>query len=553
MEVKMKVYLAVFIIVFCLTANIFSQIQFTTHIITPGAGTTDNATYVLAFDVENDGDMDIVSSSFLDNKVAWYENDGSQNFEQHIITTNAKGATWLFATDMDGDEDVDVLSASAVDDKVNWYENDGQGNFTTHVADSSVNPSGWLRFSVYAYDVDSDSDMDVLSGSWDSPAVKWHENDGNQNFTTHLIANPGQQSSVIAKDLDGDGDADILSASKATNTVAWYENDGNQNFAMHTISNSVSIARVVAAIDLDNDGDIDVATAPSGGKFKWFENDGNQNFTTHSISEGPSQCQSIYVIDMDDDDDLDILIVSPHDDLVGWLENDGNQNFTWHVIETSVLTVDTVWGEDVDGDGDIDVLSADLDADQIAWYENLMPPIAYFSADTTSGSVPFTVQFFDSSRGGRTSWKWDFGDDSTSTEQNPMHVYNVADTFAVSLAVTGPNGADTLVRENYIIATDPTIISRPSDLLPARFELYNNYPNPFNPSTTIEFVLPQSGFLTLKVYNILGQEVVTLLEAYKPAGQYSVNFNASQLSSGIYYYTLTTDNFKQTRKMVLLR
>jgi len=85
------------------------------------------------------------------------------------------------------------------------------------------------------------------------------------------------------------------------------------------------------------------------------------------------------------------------------------------------------------------------------------------------------------------------------------------------------------------------------------FSLSQNYPNPFNPATTIEFSIPKSDFVTLKIYNILGQEVATLLEAYEPAGQHAVNFNASKLTSGIYYYTLTAGDFKETRKMVLLR
>jgi len=366
----MKIQSLIIIAILCLTTNVFLQIQFTTHIITPGVGTTDNATYVLSFDVDSDGDMDIVSSSWLDNKIAWYENDGNQNFTQHIIYTNATGASWLAAEDMDGDDDIDVLSTSMVDDRIYWYENDGMGNFTTHVVDSIVNTTDWGKFSVFAYDVDGDDDMDVLSGSWDSPAIKWHKNDGNQNFTAHIVDNPGQRSHVIAKDVDGDGDADILSASQLSHTVAWYENDGDENFTTHIIPNSTISARVVVAIDLDKDEDMDVAVAPAGGKFEWFENDGNQNFTTHSISEGPSSFQSIYVVDVDNDGDLDVLIASFSGNLVGWLENDGNQNFTFHLIKASVFQADTIWGEDIDGDGDIDVLSAALGADQIAWYES---------------------------------------------------------------------------------------------------------------------------------------------------------------------------------------
>lgn len=89
--------------------------------------------------------------------------------------------------------------------------------------------------------------------------------------------------------------------------------------------------------------------------------------------------------------------------------------------------------------------------------------------------------------------------------------------------------------------TEPVTSVENIDTSPKTFQLHQNYPNPFNPATTIAFSLPQSGFVILKVYNILGEEVTTLLEAHKPAGQYAINFDASALTSGIYYYTLTAD------------
>jgi len=116
---------------------------------------------------------------------------------------------------------------------------------------------------------------------------------------------------------------------------------------------------------------------------------------------------------------------------------------------------------------------------------------------------------------------------------------------------SGSNGFDRL---GYAEDSSAVVGIKMLDAIqPEHINLKQNYPNPFNPTTTIEFTLLQIGFVTLKVYNILGQEVATLLETQKPAGQYSVNFNASELTSGIYYYTLTTDDFKETRKMVLLR
>ena len=161
-----------------------------------------------------------------------------------------------------------------------------------------------------------------------------------------------------------------------------------------------------------------------------------------------------------------------------------------------------------------------------------------------------------------TDWLWDFGDDSTGTEQNPTHTYYVADTFTVSLSVSGPGGSNTYIRENYIIVTNPTIIQEDSDVLPTEFKLYNNYPNPFNPTTIIKYAIPQSplpgedgrgGLVTLKVYDVLGKEIKTLVNEEKPAGYYEVEFDATSLPSGVYFYQLKTRDYIKVRKMVLLR
>jgi len=89
--------------------------------------------------------------------------------------------------------------------------------------------------------------------------------------------------------------------------------------------------------------------------------------------------------------------------------------------------------------------------------------------------------------------------------------------------------------------------------LPEQFSLEQNYPNPFNPSTTINFSIPASDFVTLKVFNVLGSEVATLVNEQKEPGSYQVSFNANNYSAGIYFYNLQAGNFVETRKMILLK
>ena len=88
---------------------------------------------------------------------------------------------------------------------------------------------------------------------------------------------------------------------------------------------------------------------------------------------------------------------------------------------------------------------------------------------------------------------------------------------------------------------------------PIEFALAQNYPNPFNPSTKISWQSPVSGHQTLKVYDVLGNEVATVIDEFKPAGNYQVNFNSSTLTSGVYFYQLKVGSLVQTRKMLLLK
>ena len=104
-----------------------------------------------------------------------------------------------------------------------------------------------------------------------------------------------------------------------------------------------------------------------------------------------------------------------------------------------------------------------------------------------------------------------------------------------------------LKKLNSVTSLDETPVNN------LNFSLEQNYPNPFNPSTVISYRLPETSFVTLKIYDALGREVAVLVNEQKPAGTYEVEFDASDLSSGIYFYKLQAGSFVQTRKMILLR
>ena len=89
--------------------------------------------------------------------------------------------------------------------------------------------------------------------------------------------------------------------------------------------------------------------------------------------------------------------------------------------------------------------------------------------------------------------------------------------------------------------------------IPSKYDLAQNYPNPFNPVTNLEFGIPDLGFVSLKIYDLLGKEVVTLVNEKLNPGTYRVEFDAGSLTSGVYFYRLTSGDFTDTKRMVLVK
>ncbi|MBK7629456.1 MAG: T9SS type A sorting domain-containing protein [Ignavibacteriales bacterium] len=138
--------------------------------------------------------------------------------------------------------------------------------------------------------------------------------------------------------------------------------------------------------------------------------------------------------------------------------------------------------------------------------------------------------------------------------------YTLVRSVGLEHILTGYDfGTDVFGMKGFIIDgivygdTTLTDIDDNSSSLPTEFKLSQNYPNPFNPSTKISWESPVSGHQSLKVYDVLGNEVATLVNEYNPAGNYEVEFNANSLSSGIYFYRLQAGSFIQTKKMILIK
>ena len=309
--------------------------SFSSHIIAlNGWG---NAEDFHAADIDADWDIDVLVALWLSRKIAWYENDGAENFTEHVISissTNSEGTTEraksVYAVDVNGDGHLEFIAglddgSAPSNNNLAWYENDGAENFTEHVITTDYDEIG----SVYAADIDGDNDIDFLSSAHVSNIVAWYENDGSQNFTPHTIASNASASShsraIHAADVNGDGYIDVISPS-SINTISWYQNDGSGNFTINTFNVS-NIPMSVYGKDLDGDRDVDIIAAifdwptSTNDKIAWYENAGAENFKVHELRSSTQAPQSIFPVDLDGDGDIDLINGGASDGKIVWYEN----------------------------------------------------------------------------------------------------------------------------------------------------------------------------------------------------------------------------------------
>lgn len=237
---------------------------------------------------------------------------------------------------------------------------------------------------------------------------------------------------------------------------------------------------------------------------------------------------SMILGDFDDDSDTDLITTGFSDNECLLLRNEGDFNFQPEPM--AVNNGRGFAGLDYENDGDLDFASVNWSLEDNGITVFLNDGNGYFTPElncyqSLATGVPRGVVSSDFDLDGKT----DLAIIATD--------YSGHDSLFVLYNTGNVSG---IVEENY-------------QQIPENISLSQNYPNPFNPATTIEYSIPQAGLVTIKIYDILGREVTNLVNEEKLAGNHKVNFNASGLSSGIYFYKLQAGSYIETKKMLLLK
>ncbi len=359
-----------------------SEIQITTA--------ADNASDVGALDVDNDGDLDIISTSIDDGKLAWYENQGNGTFgTQTLISTTSNPATSLYIADLNGDGYEDIVTTGGTGNKITWNMNNGDGTFSN---DSLISNSVTNPYDIVVADLNGDAYPDLLAAIKGENRIVWFENDGEGEFSSDstITSLTNGVVSVIASDIDNDGDLDVLSASILDNKIAYYVNNGSGQFSGQFIISSVTdSASSVLAADLNGDDFPEIITTSIGdNKISIHSNNsGSISSTQNVISTASNGPNDVEAADLDGDGDLDLMVSSRKDNKIVWFLNDGTGSFSDQIIFTNNADqVANIHLADLYKDGDLDVIVAAPGSDRILMYEN-----GGFPVISVSGVYPTTV------------------------------------------------------------------------------------------------------------------------------------------------------------------
>jgi hypothetical protein len=273
----------------------------------------------IAVDFDLDQDMDVLACSYDLNQVVLFENDGSQVFTIHVISTIVQHPLELASADMDMDGDMDIVCATQdAGTGMVLLRNDGNLNFNF----SQLSSQSYSSTRAAIMDLDKDDDLDILGNNFMAAGgLLWYEQTAPLTFTEHLVPYPWAHGGA-AGDIDGDGDIDLAGAACGS-SIAWFENDGSNVFTKHTLTGGLNCPVSVEISDIDNDGKNDVVGEAWGSnKISWWKNDGNHSFTLHLICDTLTNPSGLCVADMNHDS-LPDVIAGSYSHKLDWFENEG--------------------------------------------------------------------------------------------------------------------------------------------------------------------------------------------------------------------------------------
>jgi hypothetical protein len=432
----------------------------------------------------------------------------------------------LRLADVDGDFNVDLVVPCvdyvSTNDRLYVYLNDGAQNFTRSVIDSTVAQP----FRIEAGDIDGDVDTDLVLGN--DNALYLYLNAGGGSFSrTTLDPLIGNVREIQMVDLDSDTDVDVVVL--ANTGVFWEENDGSESFTRRTVD-AIDISDFALAVaDLDGDGDLDIASSV------YDTATDNSWCVEYRADPGPVFVRSVFDVHqvairylgaqyMDPDALVDLVACEDASNRVMWYPGDGTPalavvgtNFVQAPRRAAVSDVDN------DTDPDVVVVGGNSTIGEVVYYEN-------------DGFLSFVKRAIDSTAGNRVALSV-LDIDKSRTD----------DFFVVN------NLPHQVV---MYLAPDVGSAVHPSPDGPAT--LGPNFPNPFNPATTIEFELAADADVVLDVVSSAGEKVRALVHDRLDAGPHVVRWDGRNdrgegVGSGVYFCRLRVDGRTLARKMVVLK
>jgi hypothetical protein len=456
-----------------------------------------------------------------------------------------------------------------------------------------------IPFSITAGKYDNSTGDGLAVPDYDNNQVRlYHNNASTRSFTlANTLSLNFTPISVLFHDFDEDGHLDLIVGGRDVNTIKVYWGDGAGGFPQTSEIQTPYAVENLVPEPYRLFQDFQLIFVPMGQVFGYLFNLGNRQlcFDLQYSSSGlidtlGSFIHSIQTADLNGDNILEIAGIGHSDGKFAfWGDINGviiaNQpcmstqmqrgspyvefdfGTGWYSYANSIIS------GDFDGDTDIDFVTAGFSSSTIIYIWNLGS--FNFTSDTISvdhpvhalvaldyekdGDLDFVTANWSDQNGITTYINDGLGnfDDFVSCYQElidnkplgilarDFDVDGLTDIAVVTIA------GELSVLYNMLAVTP--VEEQEVDLLPDTYSLEQNYPNPFNPTTTIQFSLPKSEDVTLKIYNLLGEEVKTLVEEYREAGKHSVQFSANSLSSGIYFYSLQAGSFNQVKKMILIK